>query len=141
MYGGAFSTVPAYIGDLFGIRTYSMSEGWAHYTEEMMWDAGVGDGDPKVHVGQLQNALLRNVRFISAIGMHTKGMTVEESRKMFLEKGMQDEGKDLTKIKLKKFQKTHFTTCTCPLCVEAKHQNDPHRRGLDQAERVSAGRR
>jgi len=71
---------------------YAFAEGWAHYTEEMMYDAGLGAGDPELHIGQLQEALLRNVRFISAIGLHTKGMTVDESRKMFLEQGMQDEG-------------------------------------------------
>ena len=71
---------------------YAFAEGWAHYTEEMMYDAGLGAGDPEMHIGQLQEALLRNVRFLSAIGMHTKGMTVEESKKMFLEQGFQDEG-------------------------------------------------
>ncbi len=54
---------------------YAFAEGWAHYAEEMMWEEGLGDGDPETHVGQLLNALLRNVRFLSAIGMHTKGMT------------------------------------------------------------------
>ncbi len=72
--------------------TYSTAEGWAHYAEEMMWDAGVGNGDPKTHIGQLQNALLRDVRFVSAIGLHTSGMTVDESQKLFVEKGFQDEG-------------------------------------------------
>jgi hypothetical protein len=71
---------------------YAFAEGWAHYTEEMMYDAGLGEGDPELHLGQLQEALLRNVRFISAIGLHTKGMTVEESKKMFIEQGLQDEG-------------------------------------------------
>jgi hypothetical protein len=71
---------------------YAYAEGWAHYTEEMMWEAGLGEGDPEMHIGQLQEALLRNVRFLSAIGLHTKGMTVEESKKMFVEQGMQDEG-------------------------------------------------
>ena len=71
---------------------YAFAEGWAHYTEEMMCDAGLGAGDPEIHLGQLQEALLRNVRFISAIGLHTKGMTVEESKKMFIEQGLQDEG-------------------------------------------------
>src|SRR5262249_44259468 len=33
--------------------TYSFTEGWAHYTEEMMWQEGLGGGDPKAHVGQL----------------------------------------------------------------------------------------
>ena len=71
---------------------YAYAEGWAHYTEEMMYEAGLGAGDAELHLGQLQEALLRNVRFISAIGLHTKGMTVEESKKMFIEQGLQDEG-------------------------------------------------
>jgi hypothetical protein len=71
---------------------YAFAEGWAHYTEEMMYDAGLGKDDAALHLGQLQEALLRNVRFISAIGLHTKGMTVAESKKMFIEEGLQDEG-------------------------------------------------
>jgi len=72
--------------------TYSYTEGWAHYTEQMMVDAGLGDGDPEVRIGQLLNALLRNVRYLSAIGLHAEGMTVEESRAMFTEKAYQDFG-------------------------------------------------
>jgi hypothetical protein len=71
---------------------YAFSEGWAHYTEEMMFDAGVEGATPEVHVGQLSNALLRDVRFLSAIGLHTGGMTVAESERMFREKGLQDPG-------------------------------------------------
>lgn len=71
---------------------YAFAEGWAHYTEEMMYEAGLGADDPELHLGQLQEALLRNVRFISAIGLHTKGMTVAESKKMFIDEGLQDEG-------------------------------------------------
>ncbi len=70
---------------------YAFAEGWAHYCEEMMHDAGLGGDDPEMHIGQLQEALLRNVRFISAIGLHIKGMKVEESKKMFIEQGFQDE--------------------------------------------------
>jgi uncharacterized protein (DUF885 family) len=71
---------------------YAFAEGYAHYTEEMMYEAGLGADDPVLHLGQLQEALLRNVRFISTIGLHTKGMTVEESKKLFIEQGLQDEG-------------------------------------------------
>lgn len=78
------------IGKHFG--TYSFSEGWAHYTEQMMLDAGLGNGDPEVRIGQLLNALLRNVRFLSAIGLHAEAMTVEESQAMFEEKAFQDIG-------------------------------------------------
>ena len=72
--------------------TYSYGEGWAHNTEEMMLEAGYGGGDPEIRIGQLLNALLRNVRYLSAIGLHTGGMAVEESQAMFEEKAFQDFG-------------------------------------------------
>ena len=71
---------------------YAFAEGWAHYTEEMMWDSGLGNGEPEVHIGQLLSATLRNVRFLSAVGMHTGRMTVAESERMFREEGFQDAG-------------------------------------------------
>jgi len=68
---------------------YAFAEGWAHYSEELMWEAGMS-ADPEVHVGQLLNALLRNVRFVSAIGLHTRGMTVADAEQLFREKALQD---------------------------------------------------
>ena len=77
--------------DKFGavFVTYAFAEGWAHYAEELMWEAGVGDGSPEVHIGQLQNALLRDARYLSAIGMQTKGMTPAESERLFHDKALQ----------------------------------------------------
>ena len=71
---------------------YAFAEGWAHYAEEMMFDAGVDGATPEVHIGQLSNALLRNVRYLSAIGLHTGSMTMAQSEQMFLDKGFQDPG-------------------------------------------------
>ena len=71
---------------------YAYAEGWAHYAEEMMWEAGLNKGDQETHIGQLSNALLRDCRFLSAIGMHAKGMTQADSFKMFREQCYQDEG-------------------------------------------------
>jgi hypothetical protein len=71
---------------------YAYAEGWAHYTEEMMLDAGLRDGDAETQVGQLSNALLRDCRYLSAIGMHTGRMTQEQSRQLFLTECYQDEG-------------------------------------------------
>lgn len=68
---------------------YATGEGWAHYTEQMMWEAGVSK-DPVDRVGQIRNALLRNVRYLSAIGLHTGTMTVEQSEAMFRDKAFQD---------------------------------------------------
>jgi uncharacterized protein (DUF885 family) len=59
------------------------AEGWAHYTEQMMLDEGFHRGDPKYRLAQLQDALLRDVRFIAGIRMHTQGMTVEEATTLF----------------------------------------------------------
>jgi uncharacterized protein (DUF885 family) len=66
------------------------AEGWAHYTEQMMVDEGFGGGDPKVRLAQLQEALLRDCRYVVGIKLHTQGMTVEEGKKVFVEKGFQE---------------------------------------------------
>jgi len=71
---------------------YAYAEGWAHYAEEMMWEAGIGTGEVEYHIGQLTNALLRNVRFMCAIGLHTQGMTVEQCEKLFRESAFADVG-------------------------------------------------
>jgi uncharacterized protein (DUF885 family) len=71
---------------------YAYAEGWAHYCEEMMVEEGFAQGDPEKHIGQLIDALLRDVRLLSAIGLHTHGMTVAQSEKMFREQAFQDPG-------------------------------------------------
>lgn len=71
---------------------YAFAEGWAHYTEEMMVEAGLNDGDAETKIGQLSNALLRNCRYLSAIGLHARGMTVQQSYDMFRNECYQDAG-------------------------------------------------
>ncbi len=82
------------IGRLF--VGYAFAEGWAHYAEEMMWEAGLtgelAGGRAEYRVGQINKALYRNVRYICAIGMHTEDMTVEECETMFREQAFQDPG-------------------------------------------------
>lgn len=81
---------PSWIARIF--VPYAYAEGWAHYTEEMMWEAGLGNGDAGVHVGQISNALLRDCRFLSAVGMHARGMTQAQSQAMFEKECYQTEG-------------------------------------------------
>jgi len=71
---------------------YAFAEGWAHYTEEMMIEAGLRDGDPETRIGQLSNALLRDARFLSSIGLHTRGWSVEDSERFFMQEAFQSEG-------------------------------------------------
>jgi uncharacterized protein (DUF885 family) len=66
------------------------AEGWAHYTEQMMVDQGFGGGSPRIRLAQLQEALLRDCRYVVGVKLHTKGMTVEEGAKLFVEMGFQE---------------------------------------------------
>lgn len=62
-------------------------EGWAHYTEQMMIEEGFGNGDPKVRLAMLSEALLRDCRFVVGIKLHTADWTVEDGKKFFVEQG------------------------------------------------------
>mgnify|MGYP001285519167 FL=1 len=55
-------------------------------------------------------------------------MAMRKIEKMLMD--MQSEGKDLSRLKLKKFQKTHHIDCKCKFCEEAEKKKDPHLRGL-----------
>ncbi len=68
----------------------SNSEGWAHYSEQMMIEEGFGGGDPKIHLAQLSAALLRDCRFVVGIQLHTRGMSVEDGAKCFTDQAFQE---------------------------------------------------
>jgi uncharacterized protein (DUF885 family) len=63
----------------------SFVEGWAHYTEQMMIEEGFHNGDPKIKMGQLADALLRLCRFVVGIREHTEGMTVDQATRFFMD--------------------------------------------------------
>jgi uncharacterized protein (DUF885 family) len=73
-------------------------EGWAHYCEQMMLDEGYGqpgvgakdEHEAKlIRLGQLQDALLRDARFVVSIRMHTQGMSFDDAVKFFVSDGYQ----------------------------------------------------
>ena len=78
---------PSDVRKVYGAATNA--EGWAHYCEQMMIDEGFHAGDPKYRLAQLQDALLRDIRFIAGIRMHTQGMSVEDATKLFETEGHQ----------------------------------------------------
>jgi hypothetical protein len=65
-------------------------EGWAHYAEQMMLEEGFGTGDPKIRLAQLQEALLRDARYVVGMKLHTAGWTVEQGAKFFQDKAFQE---------------------------------------------------
>jgi uncharacterized protein (DUF885 family) len=70
--------------------SYSFGEGWAHYTEQMMIEEGFEGATPEMKIGQLADALLRDCRFVVAVGVHAKGMTLEQATKRFADDCKQD---------------------------------------------------
>ncbi len=66
----------------------SNAEGWAHYCEQMMLDEGYST-DPKMRLGQLQDALLRDARYIVGIEMHTGKRTFDQAVEFFQKEGYQ----------------------------------------------------
>jgi uncharacterized protein (DUF885 family) len=80
-------SAPSKIRKLIGANTNV--EGWAHYCEQMMIDEGYGNGDPKLRLGQLQDALLRDARFVVGIGIHTGKMTFDQGVDFFVKEGYQ----------------------------------------------------
>ena len=84
LYGKSF---PSDVRQVLGAP--SNSEGWAHYCEQMVIDEGFHADDPRYRLAQIQDALLRDARFIAGIRMHTKGMTVKAAEDFFVTEGYQ----------------------------------------------------
>jgi uncharacterized protein (DUF885 family) len=70
----------------------SFVEGWAHYCEQMMIEAGFGRQDPSIKLGQLAEALIRLVRFIVCIKLHAEDMSVEQGVRYFRDEAFLEEG-------------------------------------------------
>jgi uncharacterized protein (DUF885 family) len=62
-------------------------EGWAHYVEQLMVEAGYGDADPRFHLMQIREALLRLARYRCAFGLHTEGWSVQRAIDFFVNEG------------------------------------------------------
>ena len=69
----------------------SFVEGWAHYCEQMMIEAGFGREDHGVELGQLAEALIRLVRFIVGIRLHAEDLSVEQGVRLFREEAYMEE--------------------------------------------------
>lgn len=67
----------------------SNAEGWAHYCEQMMLDEGFEHDAPAYRLAQLQDALLRDVRLLVGIRMHTRGMTIDQAVETFQKEAYQ----------------------------------------------------
>ncbi len=61
----------------------SGQDGWAHYAEQLVVDQGLGDGDPRLKMGQLSEALTRICRLISSAKLHLGQWNVDQAAAFF----------------------------------------------------------
>jgi uncharacterized protein (DUF885 family) len=65
------------------LASSEFAEGWAHYDEQMIVDEGWGGGDPRVRLAQLEEALLRECRYVAGVKLHTAGWTLKQAENLF----------------------------------------------------------
>lgn len=70
----------------------SFIEGWAHYVEQMMIEAGFARSNPVVKLGQLAEALIRLCRMVVGIRLHTEDLSVEQGVRFFRDEAYMEEG-------------------------------------------------
>ena len=66
-------------------------EGWAHYCEHMMMEAGFRRGDATLRLGQLAEALIRLARFVVGIRLHCEDLSVEQGMRFFRDEAFLEE--------------------------------------------------
>jgi uncharacterized protein (DUF885 family) len=99
---------PSKVRQILGANTNI--EGWAHYTEQMMLDQGYAappaDATPEqireaklIRLGQLQDALLRDARFVNSIKLHTGQFTFDQAVDFFVTEGYQSRSVGLMETK------------------------------------------
>ena len=70
----------------------SFVEGWAHYAEHMVMDAGLARGDDAIELGQIVETLLRLARLVVGIRLHADDLSVEQGVRFFREEAYLEEG-------------------------------------------------
>ena len=74
------------------LASASFVEGWAHYCEQMMIEAGFEKQDPTIRLGQLAESLIRIARLIVAIRLHAEDLSVEQGVRFFRDEAFLEEG-------------------------------------------------
>ena len=82
--------VPSKVRKLLGCS--SNAEGWAHYAEQMMLDEGYRNGDPKLRMAQVQQAMIRDARYVVGISMHTGKMSLDQAIDFFMKEAKMPRG-------------------------------------------------
>src|SRR3954468_1203217 len=83
--------VPSTLRKSILFSSTAMVEGWAHYAEQMMVEAGFRKNDPRVRLGQLAESLIRLCRLIVGLRLHCEDLSVEQGVRFFREEAFLEE--------------------------------------------------
>ena len=73
------------------VGSIAFVEGWAHYSEQLMIEAGFGGRDDQIKLGQLAEALIRLARFVVGIQLHAEDLSVEQGVRFFRDEAFMEE--------------------------------------------------
>jgi len=107
----------------------SFVEGWAHYCEQMMIEAGFGHRDYGIALGQLAESLIRLVRFIVCIKLHAEDMSVEQGVRYFREEAFMEESSARREAERGTFDPTYLVYTVGKLMLLKLRQDVKQRQG------------
>jgi uncharacterized protein (DUF885 family) len=107
----------------------SFVEGWAHYCEQMMIEAGFGRQDHGIKLGQLAESLIRLVRFIVCIKLHAEDLSVEQGVRYFREEAFMEESSARREAERGTFDPTYLVYTVGKLMLLKLRQDYKQRQG------------
>ncbi len=107
----------------------SFVEGWAHYCEQMMIEAGFGREDHAVKLGQLAESLTRLMRVIVGIRLHTEDLSVEQGVRLFRDEAYMEEASARREAERGTFDPTYLVYTVGKLMLLKLRQDYKQRQG------------
>ncbi len=114
----------------------SFVEGWAHYTEQMMIEAGFRRNDQTLKLGQLAEALIRLARFIVCIRLHVEDWSVEQGMRFFRDETFLEEGTARREAERGTFDPTYLVYSVGKLALLKLRKDYKEQQGAKYSQRV-----
>jgi uncharacterized protein (DUF885 family) len=107
----------------------SYIEGWAHYCEQMMLEAGFGKKDHVLKLGQLAESLIRLARFIVGIRLHAEDWSVEQGVRFFRDEAFLEESSARREAERGTFDPTYLVYTAGKLAMLKLREDWQHEQG------------
>jgi uncharacterized protein (DUF885 family) len=107
----------------------SCIEGWAHYCEQMMLEAGFGRKDHTLKLGQLAESLVRLARVVVGIRLHTEDWSVEQGVRFFRDEAFLEESSARREAERGTFDPTYLVYTAGKLAMLKLRDDWQHQQG------------